>query len=94
MLDGTNRVTFQDVYILTRNDAGVLCDVNGKVVCIPHRRLLPGSEIAAGGAHGTVVLERVFAQVLELLPPESGYRHRPRRVSRTIARPFRGRPAR
>ena len=68
MLDGTHRVTFQDVYVLARNDAGVLCDVNGKVVCIPSRRFLPGTDIADGGAHGTVVLERTFAQVLELLP--------------------------
>jgi len=68
MMDGTHRVTFHDVYVLARNEAGVLCDVNGKVVAIPCRRLLPGTEIADGGAHGTVVLERTLADVLELLP--------------------------
>ena len=69
MMDGTNRVTFEDVYVLAQNDAVILCGVDGQVVGIPRRRLLPGSEIAARSDHGTVVLERAFAEVLHLLPP-------------------------
>jgi hypothetical protein len=68
MLDGTDRVTFEDVYVLAQNDAVILCGVDGKVVGIPPRRVLPGSEIAARRDHGTLVLERAFAEVLNLLP--------------------------
>ena len=68
MMDGTDRVTFEDVYVLAQNDAVILCGVDGQVVGIPRRRLLRGSEIAARSDHGTVVLERAFAEMLHLLP--------------------------
>ena len=68
MLDGTDRVTFEDVYVLAENAAVILCGVDGNVVGIPRRRLLPGTEIAAREDHGTLVLERAFAELLHLLP--------------------------
>jgi hypothetical protein len=68
MLDGTDRVTFQDVYVLAENDDIVLCGVNGQVVGIPRRRLLPGSKIAAREDRSTVVVERALARFLHLLP--------------------------
>ena len=65
---GAPNISLEDVYVLAQNDAVILCGVDGNVVGIPRRRLLPGTEIAAREDHGTLVLERAFAELLHLLP--------------------------
>ena len=70
MLDGSDRVTFQDVYVLAQSDAVLLRGFTGKVMGIPRGRLLHGTEIPSvrGGEHSTLVLERTYALARGLLP--------------------------
>ena len=68
-------VTFEDVEVLAHNALVLLCRVNGKLVGIPPRLLLPGSTIAPHAPRGTLVLARALARDLQLIPRPP---HRPR----------------
>jgi len=64
---GVNLVELQNVELLNYNGDVLLCRVDGRVVAIPPRRLLPGSEVRQRGNAGTLVLTRESAEMLGLL---------------------------
>jgi len=66
-MGGFNLVELRNVELLNYNGDVLLCRVDGKVVAIPPRRLLPGSEVRQRGNGGTLVLTRESAKVLGLL---------------------------
>ena len=66
MVDGSNRVTFDDVQVLS--DGLILsCRVGQKFVWVPPRRMLPGTTIAHTGDRGRLVLSREMALNLGLV---------------------------
>jgi len=66
MMDGTDRIEFHDVAILSLNERVVRCRVHGKVVSIAHLLLLPGTVIPADSDDGTLVVTRAVAESLGL----------------------------
>ncbi len=66
MVDGSDRVTFDDVEVAS---AGVMlsCRVGKKVVWVTPRRMLPGTTIAHTGDRGRLVLSRELALNLGLI---------------------------
>jgi len=67
MMDGSDRVAFQDVVVIRRTDLLVMCRVGMKVVAVPPRRMLPGTTISGTGALGQLVLSREMALNLGLV---------------------------
>ena len=67
-MDGSDRVTFEDVEV-TRDGGGVIlsCRVGKKMVGVPPRRMLSGTTIARTGDRGRLVLSREMALNLGLL---------------------------
>jgi len=66
MMDGSDRVTFDDVQVLS--DGAILsCRVGRKFVWVPPRRMLPGTSIARAGDRGRLVLSREVALNLGLV---------------------------
>lgn len=66
MIDGSDRVGFDDVEVLV--DGPILsCRVGKKVVWVPPRRLQPGTTVAHKGDRGTLVLSREVALNLGLV---------------------------
>ncbi len=61
MMDGSDRVTFDDVQVL------LSCRVGRKFVWVPPRRMLPGTSIARAGDRGRLVLSREVALNLGLV---------------------------
>jgi len=68
MVDGSNRVTLDDVEV-TNDGGGIIlsCRVGKKVVSVPPRRMLPGTTIAHTGDRGRLVLARELALNLGLV---------------------------
>lgn len=66
MMDGTRRVTFEDVEVIT-GDLALWCRVNGTIVAVPRLGILPGSQIRRAGDRGRLVLAHDVAEHLELL---------------------------
>ena len=68
MVDGSNRVAFDDVEV-TNDGAGIIlsCRVGKKVIWVPPRRMLPGTTIARTGDRGRLVLPREVALNLGLI---------------------------
>jgi hypothetical protein len=67
MMDVTARVEFPDVEVLADNPLVLLCRVNGKLVNIAPRRMLPGTTVRQCGDRGTLVLTRKRATILGLV---------------------------
>lgn len=67
MMNGADRVEFPNVEILAENQHILLCRVNGKLVTIASRRLLPGTTVGRRGDHGALVLSRELAHTLGLV---------------------------
>ena len=66
MVDGSDRVTFDDVEVAS--DGVILsCRVGKRVVWVPPRRMLPGTTIARTGDRGRLVLSREVALNLGLI---------------------------
>ena len=66
MVDGSDRVTFDDVEVAS--DGVILsCRVGKKVVSVPPRGMLPGTTIAHTGDRGRLVLARELALNLGLI---------------------------
>jgi len=61
MLDGAQRVAFDDVEVVRRADLVVTCRLGTRVVTVPTRRMLPGTTIARMGDRGRLVLSRELA---------------------------------
>jgi len=71
MMDGSDRVTFDDVEVAS--DGVILsCRVGKKVVWVPPRRMLPGTTVARRGDRGRLVLSREVALNLGLVSRWSG----------------------
>jgi hypothetical protein len=66
MVDGSDRVTFEDVEV-TRDGVILCCRVGRKVVWVPPKRMLPGTTIAHTGDRGRLVLAREVALNLGLV---------------------------
>ena len=68
MVDGSNRVTLDDVEV-TNDGGGIIlsCRVGKKVVWVPPRRMLPGTTVARRGDRGRLVLSREVALNLGLV---------------------------
>ncbi len=67
MVDGSDRVTFEDVVVIRRTDLVVMCRVGARVVAVPPRHMLPGTTISGTGALGRLVLSREAALNLDLV---------------------------
>jgi len=66
MTDGSDRVTFDDVEVVS--DGVILsCRVGKRVVWIPPRRMLPGTTIARRGDRGRLVVSRELALTIGLI---------------------------
>ena len=67
MMDGSQRVEFDNVEVIRDTSIMVTCRVAGKVVGVLPRRMLPGTTIARAGDHGRLVLPREAALNLGLV---------------------------
>ena len=68
MMDGSDRVEFADVDVVSANDYILTCRVGPRVFAVRLRNLLPGTEIKAAGDRGRLVLDRATAVSLGLAP--------------------------
>ena len=66
MIDGSDRVEFENVEVISATDLVVMCDVGGRVVGVPPLHMLPGSLISRAGDRGRLVLSRATAVDLGL----------------------------
>jgi len=66
MIDGSDRVTLDNVEVISADDLVVMCDVGGRVVGVPPEQMLPGTVIARAGDRGRLVLARATAVDLGL----------------------------
>jgi hypothetical protein len=67
MIDGSDRVEFDNVEVVRHTDLIVMCRVGWKVVAVPRRRILPGTTITRTDASGRLVLPREVALNLGLM---------------------------
>ena len=66
MIDGSDRLEFADVEVISCNGRITVCRVGNTVVGVPSRCMLPGTDIARTGDRGRLVLAREFARNLGL----------------------------
>jgi hypothetical protein len=66
MIDGSDRVTFENVEVISADDLVIMCEVGDKVVGVPPQQMLPGSLISRAGDRGLLVLARATAVDLGL----------------------------
>ena len=62
MIDGTQRLQFEDVQVLAATNFILMCRIGKKFVGVPCLRALPGTEIARRGDRGRLVLPRDVAE--------------------------------
>ena len=67
VIDGSDRVEFEDVDVFACSDIVILCRINGKDVAVTPRTMLPGTQVARTGDRGRLVLSRAVAVDLELV---------------------------
>ena len=67
MVDGSDRVAFDDVEIMSDRGIVLSCRVGQKVVWVPRQRVLPGTTIERAGDQGRLVLSRWLAISLGLI---------------------------
>ena len=60
MMDGSQRVEFDDVLLVRRAEPVVMCRVGTRVVAVPTRCMLPGTTILTADS-GRLVLPREVA---------------------------------
>ena len=56
MVDGSQRVTFDDVEVVRSTDLMLMCRVGERLIGVPPRRMLSGSTIYLTGGQGQLVL--------------------------------------
>jgi len=66
MIDGSQRVTFENVEVVRRGDIVAICRVGTRVVAVPPRRMLPGTTILTTADRGRLVISRELALNLGL----------------------------
>jgi hypothetical protein len=59
--------TFSDVEVVSANGLILMCRVGNRMVAVPSRRILPGSEVSRAGDRGRLVIGRELALNLGLL---------------------------
>ena len=67
MVDGSQRVEFDDVEVIRDTSLILMCRVGMKLVAVPPLRMLPGTTIARMGDRGRLVLPREVALNLGLV---------------------------
>jgi hypothetical protein len=67
MIDGSQRVEFEDVQVLGMSDLFMMCQVGDQIVKVPSLQILPGTAISRHGDHGRLVLPRRVAIGLGLV---------------------------
>jgi hypothetical protein len=68
MIDGSQRVEFEDVQVLGMSDLLMMCQIGDQIVKVPSLQILPGTTISGHGDHGRLVLPRRVAIGLGLVP--------------------------
>jgi hypothetical protein len=66
MVEGSDRVTFDNVEVISATDLVVVCDVGGRVVGVAPPQMLAGSLVSRAGDRGRLVLSRATAVELGL----------------------------
>ena len=66
MIDGSDRVEFSNVHVISRSAFMLVCRVGKRVVAVRSRSILPGSEVKGKGDRGRLVLSREMAVSLGL----------------------------
>ena len=66
MVDGSDRVEFADVYVVSDSRFVVMCRIGNLVVAVRPSSILPGSEVKVKGDRGRLVLSREVAVSLGL----------------------------
>ena len=66
MMDGSDRLEFANVHVISGNRFTLMCRVGARVVSVRVRSLLPGTEIKETGDRGRLVLTREAAVSLGL----------------------------
>ena len=67
MIDGSDRVAFDDVEVVRHAALILMCRVGEKVVAVPPMRVLPGTTISQVGDRGRLVLPREVALNIGLI---------------------------
>ena len=67
MIDGSQRVEFDDVHVIGINDLLMMCQIRNQIVAVPSMQILPGTTISGHGDHGRLVLTRRLAVSLGLV---------------------------
>jgi len=67
LIDGSQRVEFEDVHVLAMNDLVMMCQIGDHIVKVPSLRILPGTTISGHGDRGRLVLPRDLAARLGLV---------------------------
>jgi len=67
MNNGAQRVEFTDVEVVSANSLILMCRVGNRMVAVPARRILPGSEVSRAGDRGRLIIGRELALNLGLL---------------------------
>jgi hypothetical protein len=66
MVDGSQRVEFENVHVLAANDRVMMCRIGDQIVAVPSLQILPGTTISRRGDRGRLVLARRMATNLGL----------------------------
>jgi hypothetical protein len=66
MIDGSDRMTFDNVEVISATDLVVMCQVGARVVGVAPLHMLPGSDVSRAGDRGRLVLARATAVDLGL----------------------------
>ena len=67
MIDGSDRVAFDDVEVVRHAALILMCRVGEKVVAVPPLRVLPGTTVSQVGDRGRLVLPREVALNIGLI---------------------------
>jgi hypothetical protein len=67
MIDGSQRVEFEDVHVLGMSDLVMMCQIRGQIVKVPALQILSGTTISGHGDRGRLVLSRELAITLGLV---------------------------
>jgi len=67
MIDGSQRVEFDDVEIVRATAIILMCRVGMRIVAVPPRRTLPGTTVRRMGDRGRLILPREVALNLGLI---------------------------
>ena len=67
MIDGSQRVEFENVHVLGLSALVMMCRIGEQIVAVPSLQILPGTTISRRGDRGRLVLSRRMAINLGLV---------------------------